>query len=51
MDTEDSWMPTRFGEDEDPAALATFVERIRDEPTWETVFDEHGVLVFRKLDT
>jgi hypothetical protein len=50
VDTEDSWIPTRFGGDEDPDALAAFVERIRNEPSWENVFDQQGVLVFRRRD-
>ena len=50
VDTGDSWMPRRFGGDEDPAALAAFVARIARHSAWVKVFDEDGVLVFRRVD-
>jgi uncharacterized membrane protein len=48
VDTNDSWIPNRFGGERDPAALETFVRRIRQDPSWVPVFEEGSVLVFRK---
>jgi hypothetical protein len=50
VDADDSWIPRRFGGDTDPATLAAFVARIRQDPAWANVFDENGVLVFRRRD-
>lgn len=50
VDTNDTWIPRRFGGEADPEAVASFVTRIRQEPAWVNVFDDDGVLVFRKVD-
>jgi uncharacterized membrane protein len=50
VDTDDAWIPRRFGGEPDPAALAAFVMRIRQDADWVNVFEKDGVLVFRKAD-
>ena len=48
VDTDDSWIPRRFGGEPDPATLDAFVTRIRHDAAWVNVFNEDGVLVFRR---
>ncbi len=49
VDTDDAWIPRQFGGEPDPDALVAFVGRLREDPRWVKVFDEEGVLVFRKV--
>jgi len=49
MDVSDAWIPQTWGGHIDPETLQKFRERIEQSAGWRKVFDEDGVLVFRKV--
>jgi uncharacterized membrane protein len=51
IDSSDTWTPKSFGGETDPEVLLGFRERIERSPQWHKVFEENGVVVFRKIRT
>jgi uncharacterized membrane protein len=51
VDVTDSWMPRQAGGEPDPAALRELRARLERSGSWQRVFDEDGVQVFRKVGT
>ena len=51
LDTSDTWIPEGVTGRADPRALAEFLERIERSPEWRKVYEQNGVLVFRKAVT
>ena len=49
-DSGDTWVPESFGGTAKPDELAAFVARLERRPGWEKVFEESGVVVFRKVE-
>ena len=50
VDTDDSWVPRRFGGSRILRPWMRSSTRIRHDPAWVNVFNEDGVLVFRRAD-
>jgi uncharacterized membrane protein len=51
VDSSDAWIPQQVGGYQDPDRLRAFIARLDHDPAWRNVFDEHGVLVYRKVAT
>ena len=51
IDSSDTWVPRRIGGTVDADALRALRARLERAPHWSKVFDEQGVLVFRRLGT
>ncbi len=49
MDLSDAWLPQTWGGRDNPEALRAFHVRIERSADWRKVFDQGGVLVFRKV--
>jgi uncharacterized membrane protein len=49
LDPSDTWVPEAAGGRWAPEVVQELEQRIERDPTWEKVFDEMGVLVFRKV--
>ena len=50
LETTDDWVPKSFGGSSEPEELGAFERRIERSAEWRKIFEEHGVLVFRKAD-
>jgi len=50
IDVADTWVPRTFGGGFDPEALEAFQKRIATSREWRKVFEDHGVLVYRRID-
>lgn len=50
VDSSDPWVPRAYGGAFDTRAFQAFLDRIERSPTWRKVFDERGVLVYRRSD-
>ncbi len=48
LDTSDTWIPKGASGTADPDAFATFTRAIQRSAEWEKVFEEDGVVVFRR---
>jgi uncharacterized membrane protein len=49
IETQDTWVPGPVGGSSKPGALRRFQREIEDGAGWRKVFDQRGVLVFRKV--
>ena len=50
LETTDTWVPKSFSGSSEPEELGAFERRIERSAEWRKIFEEHGVLVFRKAD-
>ena len=49
IDVSDPWIPEAFGGRRDPEALRRFQSELEQSPAWRKVFEQAGVLVYRKV--
>ena len=50
LEAADTWIPKATGGEEQPALLSAFRTTIEQSTRWLKIFDEDGVLVFRKIE-
>jgi uncharacterized membrane protein len=48
LDTSDTWIPSGVSGAADPERFSAFLRKIEGSPEWRKVFEQDGVLVFRK---
>jgi hypothetical protein len=50
VEESDTWIPNTYSGEAQPGRLNGFVRKLERSSEWEKVFEERGVLVFRKVD-
>jgi hypothetical protein len=50
IEGSDTWIPTAYSGESQPARLRAFLARIEHSPDWERVFEESGIVVYRRVD-